>query len=115
MEVPKTIPDGGSPHLTTGSSVIHCLTDTLHEINCATPIERLCSTWLTKELSGKFTTQVIDQFNAEMGRYHYFLNEMCGYKQIFVLQHIMEFHNKRSMTGYKRTYGLLWDIWRKMT
>ena len=85
MEIPKTIPDCGSPHSTTGSNVILCLTDTLHERNCATPVEGLHSARLVKELSGKVNAQVIEQFNAEMGRFHYFLNEICGYKQIFVL------------------------------
>ena len=40
MKVPKTIPDCGSPHPTTGSNVILSLTDTLYERNCAAPIER---------------------------------------------------------------------------
>ena len=50
MEVPKTIPDCCSSHHTI---VILCLTDILHERNCASPIERLHSTRLIKELPGK--------------------------------------------------------------
>ena len=116
MEVPKTIPDGGSPHPATGSNVILCLTDTLHERNCATPIEMLCSTRLIKELSGKSQHKgnlMVQCRNVKIP----LLPEWNVWLQanLCVITYNGNSITKRSMTGYKRTYGILWDILRKMT
>ena len=95
LEEPNDPPPEGNPHPVTGCNEVYFLTDTLHEMNCKMPAEKLRSTRLVLELAGKLNTQVLEQINAEIGRSMYFLNEMSAYKQVFVLGLLMHLHNEK--------------------